>query len=177
MLQQARKRADVEWAHGDLDSASWDAEFEFAVMTGHAFQALTDDKEIARSLAAACRALKPGGRFGFETRNPAAREWERWPAIYSADLPDKNGAQVRVETEVTAPLADGLVSFQHTFNSPAWPTPKVSRSTLRFLGVPTLTRFLADAGFEIDNQYGDWDRSPVTPASPEIITIARRPAG
>jgi hypothetical protein len=32
---------------------------------------------------------------------------------------------------------------------------------------------LADAGFAIEAQFGDWDRSPVTDTSPEIITIAR----
>ena len=34
--------------------------------------------------------------------------------------------------------------------------------------------FLHDAGFMIEQQYGDWDRGPVTGASEEIITIARR---
>ncbi len=32
----------------------------------------------------------------------------------------------------------------------------------------------ADAGLNVEEQYGDWDRSPLTAASPEIITIARR---
>ena len=37
-----------------------------------------------------------------------------------------------------------------------------------------LNRLLAEAGFEIEAQYGDWLREPVTAASREIITIARR---
>ncbi|MDX6354691.1 MAG: hypothetical protein QOF98_1594, partial [Streptomyces sp.] len=32
---------------------------------------------------------------------------------------------------------------------------------------------LAEAGFEIEAQFGDWNREPVTGSSREIITIAR----
>ena len=35
-----------------------------------------------------------------------------------------------------------------------------------------LTAFLSDAGFAIEQQYGDWERQPLTDTSPEIITIA-----
>jgi hypothetical protein len=41
-------------------------------------------------------------------------------------------------------------------------------------GAEALGIFLAEAGFEIEAQYGDWLREPVTAASREIITIARR---
>ncbi|MFE7524587.1 hypothetical protein ACFU7Y_02550 [Kitasatospora sp. NPDC057542] len=41
-------------------------------------------------------------------------------------------------------------------------------------GEPALGRFLADAGFEVEAQYGDWNREPITASSREIITIARR---
>ena len=35
-----------------------------------------------------------------------------------------------------------------------------------------LTAFLSDAGFTIEDQFGNWDRQPLTDASPEILTIA-----
>src|SRR6266516_6018529 len=38
MLQQARKRSDIEWIVGDLGSVGWNQEFDLVVMTGHAFQ-------------------------------------------------------------------------------------------------------------------------------------------
>jgi hypothetical protein len=34
---------------------------------------------------------------------------------------------------------------------------------------------LEQAGFIVEAQFGDWDRSPVSADSPEIITLARRP--
>jgi hypothetical protein len=68
------------------------------------------------------------------------------------------------------------VSFNTTFTSPAWKRPQVSRSSLRFLDADALSSFLSEAGFVIDEQFGDWDQQPVTDSSPEIITVARRSA-
>jgi hypothetical protein len=45
---------------------------------------------------------------------------------------------------------------------------------LRFLTADVLSAFLESAGFSIEVQFGDWERGPVTDASEEIITIARR---
>ena len=54
MLEQARKRPDVEWVHGDLSSVDWHREFDLIVMTGHAFQVLVEDDQLRSSLAASC---------------------------------------------------------------------------------------------------------------------------
>jgi hypothetical protein len=51
---------------------------------------------------------------------------------------------------------------------------RVDRTTLRFLDAATLDGFLHEAGFEVEARYGDWQRGPVTDASREIVTIARR---
>jgi hypothetical protein len=45
---------------------------------------------------------------------------------------------------------------------------------LRFLDAATLDGFLAEAGLTVAARYGDWDRTPLTPTAPEIITVARR---
>src|SRR5271154_5809004 len=57
MLEQARKRSDIEWILGDLSSLSFDREFDLIVMTGHAFQVLVEDSELRASLAAIRSAL------------------------------------------------------------------------------------------------------------------------
>jgi SAM-dependent methyltransferase len=173
MLAQARKRRDVEWVLGDLASVAWTHEFDLVVMTGHAFQALIEDDEIRTSLAAIRFALKNNGRFAFETRNPLARAWEGWTPENAVEITDAQGATVRITTRVETPFDGRFVSFTHTFISPAWDQPRISRSTLRFLGADLLRAFLADAGLEIEEQFGDWDRQPLTNTSPEIINIVR----
>lgn len=176
MLEVARRRRDIEWVQGDLSGATWDREFNLAIMTGHAFQVLVEDIDLRDALAAVRTALTVGGRFAFETRNPLAREWERWGSRHAREVTDASGAVVRMTTAVHGPFDGRTVSFSHTFASPAWDQPQVSRSTLRFLGADELTIFLREAGFEIEALYGDWDRSALTDGSPEIIVVARRVA-
>jgi SAM-dependent methyltransferase len=173
MLRQARRRPDIEWVRGDAASAAWRAEFDLVVMTGHAFQVLAGDDELRASLAAIRSALTAGGRFAFETRNPLARAWEDWTPARATEVVGPGGAPVRMAHQVSTPVAGDVVSFTTTFTSPGWDRPQVSRSTLRFLGAASLAGFLAGAGLVIEEQYGDWDRQPLTGASPEIITIAR----
>jgi SAM-dependent methyltransferase len=171
MLGVAQAEHDVEWKLGDLSSVRWQGEFDLVVMTGHAFQVLTGDEQLRQALATVQTALAPGGRFAFETRNPAAREWERWTPGNAREVTDSAGVVVRMACQVELPVQGDLVSFTATYSSPSWERPQVSRSTLRFLGASALSGFLAGAGLEIEEQYGGWDRSPLGPASPEIITI------
>lgn len=67
------------------------------------------------------------------------------------------------------------MTFHGTVAEPDGTVLRVDSESLRFLEVRALNALLADAGFEIEAQYGDWDREPITAASREIITIARRP--
>ena len=173
MLEQARKRSDIDWVLGDLTSVSWESEFDLVVMTGHAFQVLVKDEELRVSLAAIRSALTANGRFIFETRNPLARGWDAWTPENAVEIVDASGNAVRMMHEVETFDGD-LVSFIATFSSPSWDGPRLSRSTLRFLGADSLSLFLTDAGLSIEEQYGDWDRQPLTESSPEIITIAGR---
>jgi SAM-dependent methyltransferase len=164
----------IEWVLGDLSSARWDQEFQLVVMTGHAFQVLTADEQLREALAVVRAALAPGGRFAFETRNPVVRQWEEWVPANAAQVTDPAGAVVRMAHQVEPPVQGDLVSFTTTYSSPDWERAQCSRSTLRFLDASALSSFLAGAGLEIEEQYGDWDGAPLGAASPEIITIARQ---
>ncbi|KPI26292.1 hypothetical protein OK074_0961 [Actinobacteria bacterium OK074] len=177
MLVQARRRApDIEWLLGDLRTHRWQRAFDAVVMTGHAFQVLLGDDELRSALTTVRSALADDGRFVFETRNPAARAWERWTPEHVREVRygDGESATVRVWDEVELPLRGDRVTFTETFETAAWPRPRTSRSTLRFLTPEALSGFLTEAGLRIETQYGDWDRSPLTETSPEIITVAVR---
>jgi len=174
MLAQARKRLDIEWVLGHLPSIAWAHEFDLVVMTGHAFQALVEDHELRISLAAIRLALTNNGRFAFETRNPLARAWEGWTPENAVEVTGAEGATVRITTQVETLFDGRIISFTHSFTSPTWAQPQISRSTLRFLDADLLNSFLAGAGLVIEEQFGDWDRQPLTDTSPEIISIARK---
>ena len=174
MLSRARRRPVVEWVLSDAASASWDREFDLAVMAGHAFQVLVSDDDLRASLAAIRSALVEGGTFAFETRNPAARAWERWTPDNAFEVVDPAGVTVRVHYQVETPVVGDIVRVGETMTSPAWDRPHVEWASLRFLDPDRLAWFLDDAGLPVQEQFGDWDRRPLAATSPEIITLARR---
>ena len=173
MLDRARRRTDLEWVLGRAEDARWDREFELATMVSHAFQCLLGDDELRRSLAAIRAALRDGGRFAFETRHPQARAWLEWEPDNASEATDATGRRLRVFHHVESVEGD-LVTFTETTSLADGAVLRTDRGTLRFLDVPALNEFLTGAGFAVEAQYGDWDRGPLTGASREIITIARR---
>lgn len=171
MLDRARRRTDIEWVLGTAASAAWDGEFDLAVMASHAFQVLVTDQDLRESLRAIGASLADGGRFAFETRHPRARAWERWNTAFEARNPD--GEEVRFTYAVQEVTGD-VVRFTETLSGRRWDRPQVESGALRFLDPDTLATFLRDADLDVEAQFGDWDRGPLTDSSEEIITIARR---
>lgn len=169
MIARARRRDDVDWVHGHLGDAGFEAEFDLAYMTGHAFQVLLTDTDVTDLLVAVRRALAPGGRFAFETRDPAARAWERWTPDDVREVVDGEGRTVRVWHDVEA-VEGEFVTFTETFETDG--EQDVSRSTLRFLTATRLDAMLTGAGFAVAERFGDWDGGPITPHTREIVTVA-----
>ena len=172
-LGVARQRRDVEWLQTTAASMPFVAEFELATMTGHAFQCLVTDEELRASLAAVHRALRRGGRFAFETRNPAVRPWDEWAAAPPREVVDPAGRALVVSHQVLSVDGD-VVTFTETTSDPDGTPLRVDRTTLRFLGLPDLAGLLTDAGFALHRQYGGWSGEPFGPGSREIVTVAVR---
>jgi SAM-dependent methyltransferase len=170
-LKLARQRQDIEWVLTDAAGAAWNGEFDLAVMTGHAFQQLVTDEDLTRSLAAIKRALDENGRFVFETRDPRGRPWERWDGMsFTATNPDDHGV-VTVSYQIKD-VAGDVVTTSETMAGQWWDEPQTATEPMRFLDADTLAAFLAEAGFTIQDQYGDWDKGPIASDTREIITVA-----
>ena len=162
--------ARVTWIEG-TSAVLGASEFDVAVMTSHVAQFFITDAEWARTLADLHRALVPGGRLVFDTRDPAAREWERWSTDRrrSVTLPD--GRVVEEWTEVTA-VQPNTVSFTIHYGFPDH-GELVSTATLRFRSVDELRESLRAAGFTVEQIYGGWNREPIGGGDGEFLVIAR----
>jgi SAM-dependent methyltransferase len=172
-LDVARRRGDIEWVEGTAATMTWDRNFDLVVMMSHAFQCFVTDDELRESLAAIRRALVDGGRFVFETRNPAVRAWEAWHPGNPIDVVDPAGRAVRITHEVQSVEGD-VVTFTETTSDPDGTVLRVDRASLRFLDVAPLTHVLAEAGFVIDAQHGGWFGETFEQTSAEIVTLARK---
>ncbi|GLZ78378.1 methyltransferase type 11 [Actinorhabdospora filicis] len=169
---RAKPGADrVTWLEGtsrDLPEAA----FDVTVMTSHVAQFFVTDDELAQALTDLRRALVSGGRLVFDTRDPAARRWEKWNPVDSRrtiTLPD--GTVITAWTEVTA-VADSAVTFTHHYVFPDGPELE-STATLRFHTEKEVREALHTAGFGVEDIFGGWEREPVGHSDGELLVIAR----
>ncbi|HEU4946696.1 MAG TPA: class I SAM-dependent methyltransferase [Kribbella sp.] len=165
----------VTWLHGTSEILPSNA-FDIAVMTSHVAQFFVTDAEWQANFTDLHRALAPGGRLVFDTRDPRARAWERWNPIDSARdvfLPD--GRRCHAWTEVTAVEGEPapVVHFTHHYELPGL-AELTSEASLRFRGQDEVRTSLNRLGFSIENVYGGWSREPVGHSDGELLVIATR---
>lgn len=173
MLEVAGEGGDIAWHQGKASGIPWDGEFDLVIMSGNAFQCLITDEEIAASLSAIHRALVLGGTFAFDTRNPTVREWEKWHHGTPMEVTDPASRELQISYEVLDVTGDVVTLTEITSDRGGQPL-RVDRGQLRFLELDTLATVLANAGLEIEAQFGDWDRTPLTPSSKFAVTLTRR---
>ena len=140
-------------------------------MTGHVFQLLLDDDDVRAALDALGRHLAPGGRLAFETRNPEVREWQYWSPGETRERVEIPGGTADVHYDIRS-VTGQLVTYETCIQFPGGESVTVP-DTLRFMDQAELAGFLTGAGLTGVTWYGDWDGSPASPASPEIIAVAR----
>jgi SAM-dependent methyltransferase len=160
MLDAARERPGgdlVRWARGDashLAAGEWD----LVVLSGNVVQVITDDRALQATFAAIRRALRPGGRLVFDSRNPAARCWVRWTPRHSHRV-----LRGGVEVWYANTRADGdRVAYETHYRFPGG-EELVSRGELRFRSYAWLKHALIGAGFTLD---------PMDSEAPDLLFLA-----
>lgn len=173
MLDIARARPGgdrVIWLQSDAAKLDLGPAFDLIVMTGHVFQVFLDDAATLASLQALRRHLAPGGRLAFETRNPAVQEWREWTAKDTRRQVYMSGIPVDVHYDVTD-ISGEIVTYETHFGFGV-DDNIVSIGRVRFVNAAKVCQLLVEAGFTAMTWFGNWDRAPLTEASPEIIVIA-----
>jgi 2-polyprenyl-3-methyl-5-hydroxy-6-metoxy-1,4-benzoquinol methylase len=163
MLDLARGKPQgprVTWTAATAQSFDSPHRFDLIVMTGHAFQVLLDDADIAATLAVMRRHLAPGGIIAFETRNPALDWVARWhgqEATYTRD-----GQTIRQVYHVRHAGGD-RITFDTQYAVPD--ATLTSRSTLRFATLDTTACLVRDEGLQVRSLFGDWTPAPLRPGN------------
>lgn len=161
----------VTWVPGDATALAPSGTADLAVCTGNAIMHLAP-VELPTTLSALAGALRPGGVFAFEARNPAYREWERWTreATYGERVTPVG--RLREWLDVTE-VADGRVTFDAHNVFPDG-TDRVYTSVLHFRSAERFRRELESAGFTDVACDGDWRGGPVGDAARLFVFRARR---
>ena len=177
MLDVARARPGgdrVRWIETDAVHLAEPTRFDLIVLTGHVFQLLLDDRDVRAALRTLSQQLAPGGRLAFETRNPAAREWQDWnPQVDHASGCEADGLAAEVHYDISG-VSGELVRYETWFRF-ADGEVVVATDTLRFLDQAQVAGFLAGRG----PHRGDLVRrlGPVTRQPGQPGDHRRRPVG
>lgn len=160
----------VTWLHTD-GTAVPPLGADLVSMTGNVAQVFVTDQEWAAVLHAVRRALRPGGRLVFESRDPARKPWLAWnrgQTYRRVDIPGIGPIQTWIDP---TGAGGGLVSFRSTVVFATDGAVLTSDSTLRFRERAELTGSLASAGLLVDEVRDAPDRP-----GREFVFIARKPA-
>ena len=180
MLAYARVKAaqqglSIDLIEADARQLHFDKRFSFVFLTGNAFQAFLKRTDQERLLASIKRHLAPHGIFAFETRNPSGHnltdqpEEEMWFTYHNVQgqIVNVSGTQ----------RYDPLTQIMHWTTYRRWSALGENRTTTRiacrFTYPQELEALLYYNGFQIIDQYGDWNKESLSATSEEIITICR----
>jgi ubiquinone/menaquinone biosynthesis C-methylase UbiE len=170
-LRVARRKAGagrVRWVHAEA-TALPRVQADLVTMTGNVAQVFVTDEEWAAALGAVHRALRPGGRLVFESRDPAQQAWLGWnrgQTYRRAVIPDAGPVQA---WEDLTKVEGSLVSFRTTFVFDRDGAVLNSDSTLRFRTRGELADSLTAAGLVVDEVRDAPDRPGL-----EFVFIAQR---
>lgn len=174
MMRVARSRPGAErvrWIESAAAELALETRFDLVIMTSHVFQVFLSDDDVCATLRALRAHLAPGGTLAFETRNPLVEEWREWiPSLTRETIAVPGIGTVEVHNGIAA-AGDNLVTYETHFRF-APDDIVVAVDTLRFMSQAELAAFLRDTGFTDVTWFGNWDRSPISATSPEIIAIA-----
>lgn len=174
MLERARTKAggreNPSFYLQDVLTFSSDKRFGLALMMGNAFQAFTDEGQIAVLLASINRHLEPGGMFVFDTRLPEGynlspdTDFELWSEYTGA-----SGQFVRYFVKQTHFDAErNILHFEMKRRYPDG-SEVCSSTKLKFTPLTTLLSVLRASGFKVVNAYKNWRLEPFRPGGANIV--------
>ncbi len=173
MLAVARQKPhghEIEWVQAFAQEFRSTSRFDLIIMTGHAFQVLLEESDLRATLATVQRHLKPGGRFVFESRNPAIDWAAEWNGVAEFRY---QGSALRMTGHVLTQTKERVTFVQRWL----WAGETLeSFSELRFLTQQAISERLAAAGLRVESCYGDWNRAPFDPVTSHEMIFDARPA-
>ncbi len=175
MLDVARHRQGghlVTWIRADARDLRLDRRFDMVMLTGHAFQVFLSDDDQRAALATMARHLAPGGRFIFDTRNPAFERWREWtPEASRRQFDDPDLGIVEAWNDVTYDGQTGIATYETHYRVATSGKMWSAASRIRFTAQDELAGRVAEAGLDARQWLGDWRGGAFTPTSPEIIPV------
>lgn len=176
MLDRAREKAHsekVKWIHGGHERFE-DLKADMILMSSHVAQFFIDDHEWESMLRASYKALNANGYIVFDARPPVFPPFQTWPTQCAPKRVVDPGVGPIDWYYRLIEIQGHRVRYELHFYFINSDEKLTSTDELIFRSKVQLTTSLKDAGFQVEALYGDWDGSPITPISPEMVFVARK---
>jgi 2-polyprenyl-3-methyl-5-hydroxy-6-metoxy-1,4-benzoquinol methylase len=181
MLEHARKKAEaqglpIRWVEADARSFDLESQYQFIFITGNAFQAFRRREDQEALFVSVKRHLLPDGVFAFETRNPSGHDLTTQPEE------EFDQSYISVERQTVSvsstQVYDPIAQIMYWTSYRRWKDgerahQRETHIACRFTYPQELEALLHYNGFQIIQQFGDWDKEPLTASSPSIISICK----
>jgi SAM-dependent methyltransferase len=166
--------ARVRWTEADARGLRLGDRFDLIVLTGHAFQVFLTAADRQAVVEATAAHLAPGGQFVFDSRNPAAREWEEWqPGASERALRHPQLGPVTAWNDAAQDPETGIVTYGTHYRLERSGEVLSARSAIAFPDRDEIAGALAAAGLRAERWLGDWAGAPWHAGAPEIIPVGR----
>ena len=185
MLARARRRVRLARLNGHVSLVRGDiralpfppGSFSAVIAAYGVLQSLLRERDLAATLQAVHRVLRPGATFGVElvADLPSWDEYKKRVSLKGWKN-RRGGAHVTLVETVRQDRARHLTIFDQEFTERIGHTCRIQRFALTFrtLSVPQMARRLERAGFEITALLGDYRGAPWDTRAEVWIILARR---
>ena len=178
-VRRARLHGHIRLVRGDIRELPFaDEPFAMVMAPYGVLQSLLRERDLAAALAAAYRALGPGGTFGLElvADLPSWQEYRKRVSL-AGWRRKRGGTHVTLTETVRQDRANRLTIFHQEFTERRGDERRTRRFALTFrtLSVPQMGRRLEKAGFEVTALLGDYDGASWDPRAEVWVILARRP--
>lgn len=160
----------ITWMIGDCTNLQTNAS-DAVIMTANVAQVFLTEDSWRNVVSDAYRALKPGGHFIFDTRNPLAKVWEQWEEDDTPDIAMDllSGDPLEVWTEYDGFIEDVFTFYETVKNARTNEVIVHEKMQLKFRTQEEIHKSLKQTGFSQIKTYGDWKFEQATDETKSFI--------
>lgn len=160
----------VTWIVGDSTNLQTNA-FDAVIMTANVAQVFLTEDSWKNVISDAYRALKSGGHFIFDSRNPLAKVWEQWAKDETPDvaMDQLSGEKLEIRTEYEGFVEDVITFYETVKNARTDEVVIHEKMQLRFRTQEEIYESLNQVGFSQIKTYGDWEFKQATEETKSFI--------
>ncbi|MBE0699075.1 MAG: class I SAM-dependent methyltransferase [Anaerolineaceae bacterium] len=164
-ILEVRRGGSARYIQGDMRQIEFSAQFERAIMMFNSFGYFSDAENL-EVLKRIGQALVPGGRLGF-------------------DIGSRDGLMANFHPHYVSEKDGNLMINRFSFDVQSGRlrnerivirdgVRKDRPFSIRLYSVSEMRGLLAEAGFTLEQVYGEWDARPLEQASGAMVVIARK---